>query len=144
MSKLTERLERAIERELHRALFGETTTNTTTSESTLDLKKELPKWEQTIRNSKRSQVTIIADRAHEGSPIAYDTPDEGTVCEVSYEDAVTLHEQTPLKLHRVLSVDAAEFVPAIPYIDLYIPRELPSPPYELPPDESLEDWLAPP
>lgn len=93
-----------------------------------DLQREL-------RIIRQAQVTIVVDRAHQGGPMSYQTPDEGQRIELSWEQASRVHKLTPLRLHRVISEDAAEFVPAIGGLDVIGP--LPEPPYELPDQTSV-------
>jgi polysaccharide pyruvyl transferase WcaK-like protein len=86
--------------------------------------------ERELRTIRKAQVTIVVDdRAHEGDPMTYDTPDEGRRVEVSWEQANLVHELTTLRLHRVISEDAAEFVPAIG--SEVTENLLPKPPYEM-------------
>ena len=77
-------------------------------------------------------MTIVVDRAHEGAPMAYQTPDEGHRIEMTWEQANRVHQISPLRLHAVISEDAAEFVPAIGQRQPHV--VLPMPPYELPID----------
>lgn len=89
-----------------------------------DLQREL-------RVIRQAQVTVVVDRAHQGEPMTYQTPDEGRRIELSWEQANRVHQLTPLRLHQVISEDAAEFVPAIGGEAGAI-GPLPKPPYELP------------
>lgn len=89
-----------------------------------DLQREL-------RVIRQAQVTIVIDRAHQGKPMAYQTPDEGRRIELSWEQADRVHQLTPLRLHHVISEDAAEFVPAIGG-EVGEIGALPKPPYEMP------------
>lgn len=90
--------------------------------------------ERELRILRKSQVTIVVDRAHQGDPMIYETPDEGRRVELSWDQANRVHRLTPLRLHRVISEDAAEFVPAIG--GEVTEAGLPTPPYELPVDVS--------
>src|SRR6476660_9653715 len=45
------------------------------------------------------------------------------------------HEHWPLRLSKVLSAEAAEFVPASGLFGEWVPKQLPAPPYELSPDD---------
>jgi hypothetical protein len=46
-----------------------------------------------------------------------------------------VHEHWPLRLSKVLSAEAAEFVPASGLFGEWVPKQLPAPPYELSPDD---------
>lgn len=136
-------IEDRLQRDLERTLFGGAASNITpTFESTLDLRKALPEWEKMLRNARRSQVVFIVDRAHQGPPITHETPNDGTRIELSWPAADAVHQQWPLKLFKVLSVDAAEFVPINSGFGEWAPKHLPQPPYEVPKEENFEDWVS--
>jgi len=82
----------------------------------------------------RSSVTFVIDLAHEGPMVGYRTETEGQVFEMSYMQAMQVHLHWPLKPHKILSEERAEFVPATQF-DRFVPMVLPPPPYEVPPDE---------
>lgn len=92
-----------------------------------DLQREL-------RIIRQAQVTIIVDRAHQGRPMIYDTPDEGRRIELSWDQANRVHQLTPLQLHQVISEDVSEFVPAIGG-EMTSEGGLPAPPYRKPSEE---------
>ena len=134
-------LQKCMDDELRRAIGGDSYTNATPPETTLDLRKALPEWEKMIRNARRSQVTFVVDQGHQGPPIQHETPNDGWRVELSWPDANRLHQEWPLRLHKTVSVDAAEYVPATTF-DQFVPKVLPMPPYEAPEEESFEDWLS--
>lgn len=108
-------------------------------EKALDVRKTLSDMAQILRSFRRTQITFVVDRAHQGPPIKHETPNDGERIELSWLDANRVHGVWPLKLHRVLDEDAAEFVPVS--AGQFAPAVLEQPPYTVPPEESLEDWL---
>lgn len=90
--------------------------------------------ERELRVIRQAQVTIVVDRAHQGKPMSYQTPDEGRRFEMTWEQANRVHQLTPLRLHQVISEDAAEFVPAIGNDIDAVTAPLPMPPFALPRD----------
>ena len=58
---------------------------------------------------RQSQITIVVDRAHQGEPMAYHTPDQGHRVELTLQQASLAHRISPLRLRQVISEDAAEF-----------------------------------
>lgn len=133
-------IEAMMRRDIERAFMGNcTNTNTVPSESTLDAKTFVANMDKVLRNFRRTQLTFIVDRAHQGAPIRHQTPNDGERIELGWLDANRVHQEWPLKLHKVLSEDAAEFVPAL--VGEFVPKHLPIPPFEVPPEESFEDWL---
>lgn len=135
-----------IEREMHRAIFGEATTtattNVATSDGALDARKILEDCDKAIRTARRTQITFIVDRCHQGAIIKHETPNDGTRVEMSWHQANALHQHWPLKLWKVLSEDAAEFVPVSGVFPEFAPKILPMPPFEVPPEENFKDWMA--
>lgn len=121
-------------------LLGVTTSTNAAPAPALDLRTLLPQWERMLRNARRSNVTFVVDRAHPGGPLCHETPGDGERIELSWLDANRVHQQWPLKLHQVLSADAAEFVPAL--VGEVVPVHLVQPPFDLPDEETLlGDWL---
>ena len=133
-------IEAMMRREMDTAFMaGATTSNVAASEKPLDAKTFLADMNKVLRNFRRTQLTFVVDRAHQGAPIKHDTPNDGERIELSWLDANRVHAEWPLKLHNILSEDAAEFVPAL--VGEFVPRHLPMPPYDLPPEESFDDWM---
>lgn len=129
-----------MRRETERAFMGNhTNSNAAPAERVLDAKTFLANMNKVVRNFRRTQLTFIVDRAHQGAPIRHETPNDGERIELGWFDANRVHQEWPLKLHRVLSEDAGEFVPAL--VGEFVPKHLPQPPFDVPPEESLEDWL---
>lgn len=136
-------IEAMMRREIDRTFMGGSTSNAMPSEGVLDVKTFLKDMNKVLRNFRRTQLTFIVDRAHQGGPIRHDTPNDGGRIELGWLEANRVHQEWPLKLHKVLSEDAAEFVPAL--VGEFVPKHLPQPPFDVPPEESFEDWLnAPP
>lgn len=79
----------------------------------------------------QAQLTIVVDRAHQGRPMSYQTPDEGRRIGLSWDQANRVHQLTPLRRHQLISEDAAEFVPAVGNETASEDR-LPAPPYRMP------------
>lgn len=127
-----ERLRHEADAMLTSALTG---TSTTTPETTLDLAKEISKWEQMIRNFRRSNITFVVDLAHVGPAVHHETPNDGTRVEMSFAQAQELHKSWPLRLHEILDRHSAEFVPASSF-DTFVPAILPMPPFEPPQGEN--------
>jgi hypothetical protein len=93
--------------------------------------------EQELRVIRQAQVTIVIDRAHQGKPMSYQTPDQGRRFEMTWEQANRVHQLTPLRLHQVISEDAAEFVPAIGLEIDAATAALPMPPFALPTEPDI-------
>lgn len=125
----------AMNARLEAEIFGGTSTTAASEETTLDAAKLIKSWEQFLRNARRHQVTFVVDLAHPGPPLRLETPHEGVRFEVSWVQANGLHQQWPLKLWKVLSPEAAEFVPVTPGFGEWVPSILPMPPYEMPEEE---------
>lgn len=128
---LRKTMEAQVQREIESALYSGTIS--TATESILDLKKLLPEWEKMARNMRRTQITFVVDLAHPGPPISHDTPNDGTRIELSWTQANALHQEWPLKLLKVLSAEAAEFVPVT--VGEFAAKHLPMPPYEMESDD---------
>jgi hypothetical protein len=137
-------LSRRMKQKFENVLFGGTSagTSTTAAESTFDIAKTFPEWDKMLRNARRSQVTFVVDMAHPGPPIGHDTPNEGSRIEMSWQQANEVHKHWPLKLFKVLSTEAAEFIPVTPMMGEFVAAVLPMPPYDVPPEEAFEDWMA--
>jgi hypothetical protein len=133
-------IEAMMQREIERAFTDSTQTSTTTQPTTLDAKTFIANMDKVLRNFRRTQLTFVVDRAHQGPPVRHDTPNDGERIELGWLEANRVHQEWPLKLHRVLSEDAAEFVPAL--VGEFVPKHLPQPPFDVPPAETFEDWLA--
>lgn len=141
--ELGRRMAAQIDREFERAFMGATTNTVAQPQPALDIRNMVGEWEKMLRNARRAQITFVVDRAHQGGPMKHQTPNDGERIEMSWQDANRLHQEWPLKLVNVLSVDSAEFVPII--VGEFAAKILPMPPYEMPPEESFEEWLnAPP
>lgn len=142
MDRDEDRIGKAIEammrREVDRAVTGGACTNTTAQPSTLDVKTFTANMQKVLRNFRRTQLTFVVDRAHQGGPITHATPNDGDRIELSWLDANRVHQEWPLKLHKVLSEDAAEFVPAL--VGEFVPKILCQPPFDVQPEENFEDW----
>lgn len=125
-------------------VFSGAVTNTVAQpQTTLDVRKMVGEWDKVLRNARRTQITFVVDQAHQGGPLKHQTPNDGERIEMSWHDANRLHQEWPLKLVKVLSVDSAEFAPIM--LGEYAAKILPMPPYDMIPDESLDEWLnAPP
>lgn len=140
--KFDDRMRAAFEGMFQREMdktFGAAQSNAVPSESALNVREVLRAANIALRVARRTQITFIVDRGHQGPPLRYETPNDGERIELSWADANAVHEVWPLKLHTVLSEDAAEFVPAI--VGELVGKHLDEPPYHVPPEESLEDWL---
>ena len=109
-------------------------TNNAVPEKALDVRKALADMAQLLRNMRRTQITFVVDRGHQGPPIKHETPNDGERIEISWLDANRLHGTWPLKLLRIISEDAAEFVPAI--IGELVPAVLEQPLRSLRPQEA--------
>lgn len=137
---MSQALAEMLQRDIERAFMGgNVTTNALPQGTSLDVRKLLPELERMLRNFRRTQLVFIVDRAHQGGPLRHVTPNDGERIELSWLDADRLHQEWPLKLHQVLSEDAAEFVPAL--IGEFVAKHLPLPPFEMPPEETFQDWL---
>jgi formate-dependent nitrite reductase cytochrome c552 subunit len=133
-------IEAMMRRKIEGAFMGETTnSNVAPAETVLDAKTFTANMDKILRNFRRTQLTFIVDRAHQGGPIRHETPNDGERVELSWMDANRVHQEWPLKLHKVLSEDAAEFVPAL--VGEFVPKHLCQPPYDVPPEETFEDWM---
>jgi hypothetical protein len=137
--KLDAAIREMLNRETERAFLGDTQTSATANDSVLDVGKFIVSMDKMLRNFRRAQITFIVDRAHQGPPIRHQTPTDGEQVELSWTDANRVHQEWPLKLHKVISEDAAEFVPAM--AGEFVPKNLCQPPFDVPPEESFEDWL---
>lgn len=138
-----DRIGRAIEammrRDIDNAFMGGgNNTNAAPTESVLDAKTFIANMDKVLRNFRRTQLTFVVDRAHQGDPIRHNTPNNGERIELNWLDANRVHQEWPLKLHQVLSEDAAEFVPAL--VGEFVPKHLPIPPFEVPPEETFGEW----
>jgi hypothetical protein len=134
-------IEAMMRREIDSAFFGTSTTNTApAAESVLDAKTFIANMDKVLRNFRRTQLTFVVDRAHQGAPIRHDTPNDGERIELSWLDANRVHQEWPLKLRKVLSEDAAEFVPAL--VGEFVPKHLQQPPFEVPAEESFDEWWS--
>lgn len=133
-------IEAMMRREIDSAFMGGCTNSSAApTEGVLDAKTFIANMDKVLRNFRRTQLTFVVDRAHQGAPIRHDTPNDGERIELRWLDANRVHQEWPLRLHKVLTEDAAEFVPAL--VGEFVPKHLPIPPFEVPPDESFEDWL---
>jgi hypothetical protein len=138
--KLTKAIQDMLRREIEKAFFGGIQTSTTaTTESVLDVRKFVSDMNKMLRNFRRTQITFIVDRAHQGPPVRHQTPNDGERIELSWMEANRVHREWPLKLYKVVSEDAAEFVPCT--VGEFVPKILEQPPYDVPPEENFEDWL---
>lgn len=137
--KLNQAIADMISQRIEREFFGGAVTNTVAPPSTLDVRKWLPEMQKMLRNFERSKVTFVVDRVHQGPILKHETPNEGSRFEMSWMDANRVHQEWPLKLWKVLSEDAAEFVPIT--AGEYTPKILPAPPFDVPPEESFKDWV---
>jgi hypothetical protein len=133
-------IEAMLRRETDRAFMGDhTNSNAAPAEGVLDAKTFVANMHKVLRNFRRTQLTFIVDRAHQGAPVRHETPNDGERIELGWLDANRVHQEWPLKLNRVLSEDAAEFVPAL--VGEFVPKHLPTPPFDVPPEETFENWL---
>lgn len=95
------------------------------------LRGKLREWGNLIRESRRTNVTLVVVDGHTGPPLHTQHPTEGRFIECSYAQAREVHRQTPLRLVKVLDVDRAHFEVAAPIHGTFCP--LIPPPYEVPP-----------
>lgn len=104
------------------------------------LEDHLPKWEQMFREARRNQFVVIVDMALPmDAPLLLErTPCDGDRIEMSHRQALELHRHWPLKLHKVLSPERAEFVPVSGVFPEFVPLILPAPPYEMPDSAEIE------
>lgn len=127
-----------MQRHIERELFTAMTANTAPQEqTTFRLEDHLLKWEQMIRNARRDQLVIIVDMAlrFDAPLLLEQTPCDGQRIEMSHRQAQELHRHWPLKLHKILSAERAEFVPSLGIFPEFVPAILPAPPYEVPVDQ---------
>jgi hypothetical protein len=75
------------------------------------------------------------ERAIFGDPAATANQLPGLRLRALWRQASIVHEHWPLRLSKVLSAEAAEFVPASGLFGEWVPKQLPAPPYELSPDD---------
>lgn len=125
---------------IERELFSATTCNVEPVEqTTFRLEDHLPKWEQMFREARRNQFVVIVDMAlrYDSPLLLEETPCDGQRIEMSHRQAQELHRHWPLKLHKVLSAERAEFVPALGVFQEFVPTILPPPPYDF--DEAAHD-----
>jgi hypothetical protein len=95
--------------------------------------------DQMIRNFRREQITFRVDIAHQGPVLRHETACDGDVIELSWVQANEVHQHWPLKISKVLSPDAAEFVPASNMFPDFVGRILPMPPYEMPEEDDIDE-----
>ncbi|RWI96391.1 MAG: hypothetical protein EOR22_06425 [Mesorhizobium sp.] len=119
-----------LETDMQRALYGSLTTTTVEPEKPLDFNKMLRECERVVRAARREQIVFRADFSHVGPMLKIETPNDGSVIELSFFQAQQVHSQWPLRLHKVLDRFAAEFVPATPF-DRFVPAILPVPPFDV-------------
>lgn len=150
MAEIDPRIAQAVRDQLSRQiddmlLGGLQTSCVPTPENTLTTEKlraMVEDVEKLVRNARRSQITVVVDLAHEGPILLYTTPSDGDRFEMSWHQANELHKHWPIKLHKVNSPEQAEFVFAYGVFPEWMPRHLPMPPYEMPPDEDCDTWLS--
>ena len=130
------RLADLVQRDLERAIFGDPAA-TANQLPGLRLRAQdvIAECNRQLRFARRARVAFVVDMAHPGSPIRYETPNEGLRVELSWRQASIVHEHWPLRLSKVLSAEAAEFVPASGLFGEWAPKQLPAPPYQLSPDD---------
>lgn len=104
-----------------------------------DVRSMLENIERWVRNEKRTSIVFVVDEAHEGLMLKIETPCDGVRVELSPTQAQQVHEHWPLKLTRVIDRHTAEFVPASFIFPEPVMSLLPTPPYYVPSDGSLED-----
>ncbi|MET0437073.1 MAG: hypothetical protein ABW043_06225 [Devosia sp.] len=102
-----------------------------TPEAACKFQRLVSDLQRELRVMRQAQLTIVVDRTHQGRPMSYESPDEGRRIELSWDQANRVHQLTPLRLHQVISEDAAEFVPAVADKTASEAR-LPAPPYRMP------------
>lgn len=110
-----------------RLITGTATTTQPEPAKPLDAEAMLQQWSAAMRESRRRDVTVVVVADHIGPPQITKHPTDGTFIECSYCYAAELHRDTPLRLHRVVSADRAEFKGAGPFG--IVPRFLPAPLY---------------
>ena len=96
----------------------------------------LAEFDRLIRESRRTNVTVIVVDGYEGPPLLHQHPTDGRFIECDVRTALTLHQEVPLRLVKVVSRDSAHFEVATPFAPAM--RWLPIPPYESPPNEVPE------
>ncbi|TGT90879.1 MULTISPECIES: hypothetical protein [unclassified Mesorhizobium] len=127
--RIRQQIAAQVETDMYRAIYGVATTSTVTAEEKpFQVGKMLALWENIIRETRRTQVTFRVDLAHPGSMLKYETTDEGTVIEMSFVQAQQLHQKWPMRLHKILDTNSAEFTPVTPF-DVFVPTILPMPPF---------------
>ena len=134
MADFARRLGEIIERDMNMRFMetvrGLTCTNQVAPEpAPFDLDRALREWDELLRESRKTQVVFKVDLTHEGPILKHETPHDGTVFEMSFLLAREVHHHWPLKLRKILSAHAAEFVPASQF-DTYFPANLPLPPFD--------------
>ena len=85
-----------------------------------------------VAEARRNAVTFVVESPHLGPIVAHQTPHDGTRFEMSWDQANELHKQCPMRLHKVLSPDMAEFVPITGMFRELVPSVLPMPPFDMP------------
>lgn len=130
----TQAMSRRLEADIDRAFYVAVTTTTVGPEKPLNVNEMLRQCERLMREARRNQVVFRADFAHTGPMLKIETPNDGSVVELSFIQAQQVHKHWPLKLHKVLDTYTAEFVPASP-MDRFVLAVLPLPPFEMNEDE---------
>ena len=103
-----------------------------------DTKRTLEEMRKAALRARRSAVTFQVDVAHEGPMLKRETPNDGIIIELSWQQLLQVHNKWPVKLHRVASVTQADFVPAS-HFDKFIPMAPPAPPWE-PVQQGTSEW----
>ncbi|TIX43802.1 MAG: hypothetical protein E5V40_01805 [Mesorhizobium sp.] len=127
LQSISERLEADLLKSIYGPLL---TTNVVPQENVLNVTEMVREWEQMLRAFRRDQVTFRADAAHCGPMLKMETPNDGSVIELSFMQAQQIHDQWPLKLHKIVDAYTAEFVPATGF-DRVVPMRLPKPPFQI-------------
>lgn len=112
--------------------LGGDTSSVAQEQRPMDVGRMLEEWRKIIFSARRNNITFVVEAGHAGPIMTHETQGDGTRVEMSYSQACELHKQWPLKLQTIIDAETAEFVPAMPNFDRYVPRILPRPPYEVP------------
>lgn len=142
IAEVAKRLSGDVDRELMKGILygGQTNSVAQPEPKPLNVERMIEEWDKTLRNLRRTQITFVVDAGHEGPILKHETPTDGARVEMSWRQANELHQHWPLRLSQVNSPEQAEFVPASGVFPEFVPRILPMPPYDMPSEETMEEW----
>jgi hypothetical protein len=106
MSRFEDKIRAAIDRLV--AVESKALGDSLDPEAARKLQKLVRDLEQELRVIRQAQVTTVIDRAHQGKPMSYETPDEGRRFEMTWEQANRVISTRRCGSAEVISEDAAE------------------------------------